>query len=203
MESNETTLSKYFEKGFYFSCKKCGDCCRGLDGGEVYLYREDIINLVHFLNKRAGKRRYSLKSFVREYVKVLNTTFYWKEPGAKRGKNYSFKTLGFRFTGKDEHCKFINEKNECTVHKSRPFQCRAFPIGWNMIVKNVRNFQKYTRDCPALKESLNEEGKFYTREEIIDWIEKEYELIINLKELLMSFSQQKYRKEFKTILDVI
>jgi Fe-S-cluster containining protein len=146
----------------------CGDCCRGFNEGEVYLYREDIMRLADHLNISGTDE---LQEFAKKYTKVINDRFFWKPPDAQRGKTYRFKTLGFRFTGNDEHCHFLKE-NKCSVHKHRPFQCRSFPF-WQMMVSNRKNFENYTKKCKGLQKL---EGKFYTREEILEWARKEYEI---------------------------
>lgn len=146
----------------------CGKCCRGFNEGEVYLYKEDILRLAKYLNFRGDKR---LKSFGEKYLKVVSQSFFWKEPGAQRGKTYRFKSLGFRFTGQDEHCHFL-KNNKCTVHVARPFQCRSFPF-WQMMVSSKLNFDIYTKKCKGLQLL---KGKFYTRDEILKWAKNEYEI---------------------------
>lgn len=170
----EIKLSEFFKEGLFFSCEKCGECCKGYSNGEVYIYEEDIEKLVEHLGKKGNQ--YTLRSFAKKHLKLIRTSFYWKENGVDRGKNYSFYTLGFKFIGSDEHCEFIDKNNLCTVHKDRPFQCRAYPIGWNMLINNMRNFRKYSKDCPALKNSLKKKGKFYSSKEIIEWAKQEYEI---------------------------
>jgi Fe-S-cluster containining protein len=150
----------------------CGDCCRGFNEGEVYLYKEDILRLAIFLNIEDED---GLKKFAKKYVKVLNDSFFWKEPGANRGKTYKFKTLGFAFTGTDEHCHFLDEENRCTVHENRPFQCRCFPF-WKMMVTSRINVIEYAKKCPGLQASLKGEGKYYERQEIQKWAKEEYEM---------------------------
>jgi len=175
LTSTDIHLSKFYKDGIYFSCQLCGECCKGFNNGEVYLYHDDIVRLVKHLNQNMNKNE-TLTSFCKKYVKIIRTTFYWKKKGASRGRTYTFKTLGFRFVGDDEHCSFISDDNSCTVHKARPFQCRAYPIGWNMLIKSVRNFRKYSRECPGLQKSLKEKGKYYSREEVIEWAKREYKI---------------------------
>ncbi len=172
MTSIDIKLSKLLENGIEFSCQKCGACCRGFKEGEVYLYKDDIARLAKLLNltSKAG-----LRKFAKEYLKVVSDSFFWKEPGAARAKTYRYKTLGFKFIGDDEHCQFLKD-NECTVHEARPFQCRAFPIGWNMLINSVKNFINYSKKCPALHNSLENKGKFYSKEEILKWASEEYEM---------------------------
>ena len=149
----------------------CGDCCRGFKEGEVYLYKDDILRLAEFLGITDMN---GLRKFTQKYVKVINDSFFWKDPEAQRGKTYRFKTLGFAFTGDDEHCHFL-KNNECTVHEARPFQCRCFPF-WQMMVKSKKNVIAYAKKCPGLQESLKGNGKYYSREEIQKWAKAEYDI---------------------------
>ena len=143
----------------------CGSCCTGFQEGEVYLYQDDIDRLTKFLNISSKSE---LKKFAKKYIKIIDDTFFLKEPGEERGKTYKFKTLGFKFTGDDEHCHFLKDK-KCSVHEYRPFQCRAFPIGWNMLITSVKNFKNYAKKCPGLQNSLDKRGNHYSKEEILDW----------------------------------
>lgn len=171
MTTKEIKLSKSLENGIGFSCKMCGDCCRGFDEGEVYLYMDDIMKLADFLN---FKGKSGLKEFTNKYLKIVDHTFYYKEPDSQTGKNYKIKALGFKFEGEDEHCHFLVE-NKCSVHEARPFQCRCFPF-WQMMVEHRKNLVDYSKKCPGLKNSLDNEGKHYSREEVINWAQMEYEM---------------------------
>ncbi|MFX1502992.1 MAG: YkgJ family cysteine cluster protein, partial [Promethearchaeota archaeon] len=168
MTSVEIKISKNLENGIEFSCQMCGKCCRGFNEGEVYLYKDDIFRLVKFLKIKGNT---GLKKFAEKYLKVVDDSFFWKEPGAQRGKTYRYKTLGYKFTGEDEHCHFLIN-NKCSVHKARPFQCRSFPF-WQMMVSSRKNFEDYTKKCKGLQTL---KGKFYTKEEILNWAKKEYEI---------------------------
>lgn len=168
MTSTEIKISRNLEKGIEFSCQICGCCCRGFNDGEVYLYKEDILRLTKFLNIKGKK---GLMKFAEKYIKLIDDSFYWKESNEERGKKYSFKTLGFRFTGDDEHCHFL-KNNKCSVHTARPFQCRSFPF-WQMMVSSKKNFDDYTKKCKGLQVLR---GKYYSREEILNWATAEYEI---------------------------
>lgn len=166
-------VAKEFESGMYFSCEMCGTCCRGLKEGEVFLYRDDIVRLANHLGLKGTK---GLREFSRKYLKLIRDSFFWRAPGAKRGKRYKFDTLGFKFTGDDEHCHFLVD-NTCTVHEARPFQCRAFPIGWKQLISSPSRVKDYSKRCPALQKSLERrEGTLYSREELLQWAKKEYEM---------------------------
>lgn len=172
MTSEEIKISKTLENGIEFSCQMCGDCCKGFNEGEVYLYEEDILRLAKHLNMVDKE---GLKKFAKKYVKVINDTFFWRETGASRGKTYKFKTLSFVFTGNDEHCHFLDDNNRCTVHTARPFQCRCFPF-WKMMVTSRKNVIEYAKKCPGLQASLKGQGKYYNPQEIQKWARAEYEM---------------------------
>ncbi|MFX1481506.1 MAG: YkgJ family cysteine cluster protein, partial [Promethearchaeota archaeon] len=139
-----------------------------LNEGEVYLYKDDILRLADYLklNNQEG-----LKKFAKKYVKVINDSFFWKPSESQRGRTYRFKTLAFRFTGEDEHCHFLKD-NMCSVHEHRPFQCRCFPH-WQILISSPKNFRNYAKKCKGLQ---NSEGRYYSREEILEWARKEYEI---------------------------
>ncbi len=146
----------------------CGNCCRGFNEGEVYLYKDDILRLAKFLNIKGKK---GLRQFAEKYLKVIDDSFFWKELEAQRSRKYWFKTLAYKFTGKNEHCHFLKD-NKCSVHEARPFQCRSFPF-WQMMVSSRKNFEDYTKKCKGLQIL---KGKLYTKEEILNWAKNEYEI---------------------------
>ncbi len=168
MTSIEIKISKSLENGIEFSCQMCGSCCRGFDEGEIYLYQDDILRLTQSLNIT---KKSELEKFAKQYLKVINDSFFWKEPGAARGKTFRFKSLGFKFSGDDEHCRFLKDNN-CSVHEARPFQCRCFPF-WQMLVSSRKNFINYSKKCPGLKVL---KGRYYSKEKILDWANREYEM---------------------------
>jgi len=45
-----------------------------------------------------------------------------------------------------------------------------------MLINSVKNFKNYSKKCPALQNSLENKGKFYSREEIVKWANDEYEM---------------------------
>ena len=172
MTTKEIKISKTLENGARFSCKLCGRCCRGFNEGEVYLYLEDIERLANILNLKGNA---GLRKFAKEHLKIVNDSFYWKEPGASRGKTYRYKSLGFKFIGDDEHCEFLAEDNSCSIHDASPFQCRCFPF-WQMTVSNPKTLAEYSKKCPGLQDKDCKDAKFYSKEEIFNWAKNEQEL---------------------------
>lgn len=166
-------VAKEFEHGMYFSCEMCGTCCRGLKEGEVFLYRDDIVRLANHLGLKGTK---GLREFSSKYLKVIEDSFFWRAQGEKRRKRYKFDTLGFKFTGEDEHCHFLID-NLCSVHEARPFQCRSFPIGWKQLISSPSRVKDYSKRCPALRNSLKKRvSTLYSRDELLRWGQKEYEI---------------------------
>jgi hypothetical protein len=174
MTSQRITLSKYFKDGIYFTCIQCGNCCRGFNNGEVYIYREDIQRLVDYFKKKGED--YTLTTFSSKFLKIVRTSFYWENSNKRKAKNYSFKALGINFVGDDEQCPFLIDNKFCSVHEARPFQCRAYPIGWNLLINSNRTFSKYAKGCPALRDSLEKKGQYYSPQEIIQSARKEYKM---------------------------
>ena len=164
----EIKLPKTLEDGLKFSCQFCGECCRGFDEGEVYLYLEDIERLAAYCKE-------GLSEFAKDYLKIVEDTFYWKEPGAQRGKKYRIPLLGFKFIGDDEHCEFLGDDNKCTIYEIAPFQCHAYPW-WRIHLESPKKLREYSKKCPGLKGSFNGEGKFFSPEKILEWVEKEYKM---------------------------
>ena len=146
----------------------CGACCKGFNEGDVYVYKEDIERLLQFFHIK--NRKSKLKKFTKKYLKIVETYFKLK------GKYYKIQLLGFKFIGDDQHCEFLDLNNSCTVHEARPFQCRAFPIGWNMLVENFENFIDYSQKCHGLKDSLKNKGSLYSKQEVLKWARIEYEM---------------------------
>ncbi len=172
MTTKEIKISKSLENGVKFKCKLCGRCCRGSNEGEVFLYLEDIERLASELNLKGPS---GLKKFAKKYLKIVNDSFYWKEPGDIKGKTYKYKSLSFKFIEEDEHCEFLGEDNKCTIYHAAPFQCKSFPF-WQMMVSSLKNIKEYSKKCPGLKGLNNEDANFYSKEDIYNWAKQEQDL---------------------------
>lgn len=172
MPTLEVKIAKTLENGVQFQCKYCGRCCKGFDEGEVYLYLEDIQRLATELDLK-GER--GLRKFAKKYLKITSNTFYWKEEGAERGKNYPVPTLGFKFIGEDQHCEFLDKDNKCIIYHASPYQCKSFPF-WQMMVSSPKNLNEYAKKCPGLRDNENDELKLFTKEEMYEFAKKEQEM---------------------------
>lgn len=115
-------MSCWYEKdGLKFSCKGCGDCCRG-PGGYVWVKEAEIIALA-------------------EAVRMTVEAF---------GKRY-LRRSGLRLAlidGPDGNCVFL-ENGRCKVYDSRPVQCRTFPW-WPEYLKSAEEWEQLKDDCPGV-----------------------------------------------------
>ena len=81
-----------------FSCKKCGDCCKGFGG--TYVTADDIEKIAAYINTDP-------KKFVSEYC-------------LKSGSKLVLAQ------GADGYCIFWDDL--CTIHPVKPRMCRAWPF---------------------------------------------------------------------------
>ena len=144
MTTSEIKLSKLLENGIEFSCQMCGECCRGFNEGEVYLYQEDIERLMKSLNLT---KKSDLKKFAETYLKIVNDSFFWKEPGAERGKTYRFKNIGLNFLVKTNIVNFYG-KIVVLYTKQDLFSVVAshFGICWFRVEKTLLTIRRNVRD---------------------------------------------------------
>ncbi|MCK5832053.1 YkgJ family cysteine cluster protein [bacterium] len=112
----------FYEDGLKFSCKRCGDCCRGINA-YVWLYRGDIEAMAELLSM-------SVADFKAKYTEVFEKSMVLKS-----------------FPNGD--CIFYNEDSGCKIHKARPIQCRAFPF-WAEYLRNPRSWALVAKHCPGV-----------------------------------------------------
>lgn len=124
--------SKWYEAGLQFSCTECGDCCKG--EGVVWLTREDCRNLAKHLGV-------TVKAFMAKQTSQTN----------------GHTSLHVN----DTACQFLDVgKNKCTVHESKPKQCRSYPF-WGSALESRKNWDGEQSKC----EGINT-GKLITVAEI-------------------------------------
>lgn len=120
------------KEGFDFaftptSCEGCGgNCCIG-ESGNIWISKQEIVNLSIHLNIGLDKL---FDNFLE-----------------KRGYKYSIKEVQL---AKDNYaCIFFDmEKRGCSVYEARPIQCRTFPF-WDYFKSNK---EEVFKECPAIKE---------------------------------------------------
>lgn len=118
------------KQGFDFSfdadaCKTCpGRCCRGVSG-HVWVNQKEIFQISAFLK-----------------IYPIDAVYQYFQPVDNR---YAIKE---RYEGDGFACIFYDEtKNNCSIYKVRPFQCRQFPF-WEYFKQHM-NF--LIKECPGVR----------------------------------------------------
>jgi Fe-S-cluster containining protein len=124
-------------KGIRFECQGSGKCCmaRG-DYGYVYVSLQDRRRLAVHLG-------ISTILFTDRYTEKTDGLFHLKNP--------------------EKDCPFFHD-NRCTVHQSRPRQCRTWPF-WPENMKGEVWEREIASYCPGIGK-----GRLYSAEEIKDII---------------------------------
>ncbi len=120
------------KEGFDFvfdlsGCESCGgNCCIG-ESGNIWISKQEILNLSIYLN-------IGLDKLFSDFLE-------------KRGYKYSIKEVKI---SKDNFvCIFFDlDKKQCSVYEARPMQCRTFPF-WDYFKSNK---EEVFKECPAIKE---------------------------------------------------
>ena len=110
----------FFDKGIYFECRQCGNCCVG-DPGVVRISDLEISAGAEFLNT-------GLVDFKTAYLYEHNDGYAVQEH-------------------EDGRCIFY--ENRCRIYPVRPLQCRAFPF-WMKIFRSEASFNGMKQECPGM-----------------------------------------------------
>lgn len=121
----------------------CGECCSG--SMKIFLNREDLIRMAHFLNYKSTK-----SLFENGYV-VID-----RERGGAPLPRINFKTRPFSF------CPFLENREEngkwlgyCKMHPNiKPLVCRMAPVSRTIDLVTSEesfSFHKPYPDCPGCK----------------------------------------------------
>ena len=124
----------FYADGLRFSCKRCSACCR-LESGFVYLSENDLSRLA--------------KALKMEYTAFIKTWCRWV-PFVQDSERLSLK----------ERANFdcIFWKQQCTVYRARPLQCRTFPF-WENVVCSPTAWEKAGSGCPGLNTGERHSGE--------------------------------------------
>jgi Fe-S-cluster containining protein len=107
--------------GFRFTCQpNCTNCCN--QKGYVYLTEDDLV-------RAAAHVRMAPAEFEAKYVYRTKTLLRFRKP-------------------RNKQCHFLLD-NGCSIHPSKPTQCRAFPF-WPELVENRRNWNETAKYCPGI-----------------------------------------------------
>jgi uncharacterized protein len=113
---------KWYEKGLYFGCKKCSNCCTG-SPGYVWLDKDEIESISKYL-------KITKKEFLKKYTRSFKNKISLLENNA----NYD--------------CIFLKDK-KCSIYNSRPSQCRTYPF-WKSCLKSKTSWEDQKKYCPGI-----------------------------------------------------
>lgn len=96
----EPVIAAPVDDSSVFTCKMCGQCCRG-EGG-IVVSPTDLVRITRSMNLSA-------EEFIDKY-------------GERRGGKLQIRT------GEDGACIFFRDGEGCLVHEGKPDVCRAWPF---------------------------------------------------------------------------
>jgi Fe-S-cluster containining protein len=137
----------FYTPGLRFSCTRCSDCCRH-EPGFVFLSKKDLSAL-------AEKLRMERSDFIETWCR-------WIPAGNREHLSLKEKP--------NFDCVFWD--SGCSVYRSRPLQCRAFPV-WPSILSSIHTWEAAAADCPGVGR-----GKLHSRERIAAWLAEQKEPLI-------------------------
>ncbi len=108
-----------------FDCKCCGQCCKGYGG--TYVTREDIQKIAAYINKDPD-------TFVDIYCDMSGS-----KPVLTLAENGS--------------CIFFDPEKQCTIHRVKPYMCRAWPY-IKTIIAHPENWDIMANSCPGMKKAV-------------------------------------------------
>lgn len=111
-----------------FTCRQCGDCCRGFGG--TYVTARDIIHISAYI-------QFDAEQFAVRYCE-------------KSGSRYVLAC------GKDGCCVFFDKEKQCTIHPVKPYMCKAWPF-IETLIRHPENWNTMADSCPGIKKDISEE----------------------------------------------
>ena len=108
-----------------FECRQCGDCCKGFGG--TYITKKNIEDI-------AAYKKCDTEKFINRFCD-------------NSGSRYVL-TLG-----KDGFCIFYDKIEQCTIHKVKPYMCRAWPF-IQSVIDYPENWEIMADSCPGMKKNI-------------------------------------------------
>lgn len=126
-----------------FSCKVCGECCKGRGG--IWVTWEEIKAMAQYLNIDGA-------SFTQSYCEKKNGHYYIREKAVKG----------------EVVCVFLQENGGCAVHPCKPLPCQLWPY-WKGILSSEEDWQALMDVCPGLNPDVSfadfvKEGEIYRQQ---------------------------------------
>lgn len=133
----EAEIAAPVDDSAVFTCKMCGQCCRG-EGG-IVVSPKDLARITRAL-------QLSAEEFIARYGEI-------------RGGKLQIRT------GEDGACIFFAEGKGCMVHEGKPDVCRAWPFFRGNIV-DPDSFEMAREYCPGIDRACShaqfaKEGRAY------------------------------------------
>ena len=134
----------FYDKGLYFSCKRCSACCR-FESGFVFLSENDVSAL-----KAALKLEY--EEFLDLHCRWIPSLNGIDQLSLKEKTNYDCVFWSFERGG------------ACLVYDARPLQCRAFPF-WVSVLGDEESWKMAAEGCSGM-----DQGSYHSPGSIKKWL---------------------------------
>jgi len=141
--------SPFYGQGLNFSCKRCSACCR-FESGFVFLSWKDVSLLGTALQMKCDE-------FMKTYCRWILSENGDYQLSLKEKPNYD--CIFWTREALEEYA-----DGGCSVYKTRPLQCRAFPF-WSSVVSDEKAWKMNSRECPGIGN-----GTFHSGESIEKWL---------------------------------
>jgi hypothetical protein len=112
-----------------FSCRQCGDCCKGFGG--TYVTALDIGRISAYIG-------FDPDLFPARYCE-------------KSGSRYILAC------GKEGYCIFFDREKQCTIHPVKPYMCKAWPF-IEAVIRHPENWNMMANSCPGMKKDIPKEA---------------------------------------------
>ncbi|MGN0408138.1 MAG: YkgJ family cysteine cluster protein [Bacteroides sp.] len=129
-----------------FSCKKCGECCKGLQPESIVLFPKDIVNISDGLEM-------SPKEFMNRYCVICQMTI-----EEQKVEVCYLKTIY-------EDCPFLIN-NLCSIQEFKPTQCELTPYNFFSYYRIWSYLECISED--AYPEGKSKENDILLIEELLD-----------------------------------
>lgn len=148
MNDNDNKLNdnRWYKDGIHFTCTQCGNCCTG-PPGYVWFNDDEADAMAKILSL-------STKQFKQRFARKIGGRWSLNELKTPQGK---YDCVFLRFD--------VNENATCDVYNARPAQCRTWPF-WFENVSSIKAWRKAAQTCPAMAESLKNQGNLFTIQQI-------------------------------------
>ncbi|MBI5866506.1 MAG: YkgJ family cysteine cluster protein [Planctomycetes bacterium] len=126
--SESVDAAVWYQDGLQFKCTQCGNCCGGAPG-YVWVTPDEIRQIALHVGMDPAE-------FESRHTRAV-------------GSRRSLLEIA------NGDCEFLERlsdgKSRCTIHASRPLQCRTWPF-WESNVQSQRTWTAAARGCPGMNQ---------------------------------------------------